>query len=212
MSDPYIYIDKNSLSAELCRDIIEIFEESPTHKAKTIGGVNEKILKARQCFSSDLEAHPRWPQISNFISNEAQKALTKYISIIDKKLYDSLGYQSFNKLIYKGFHINKYSRDVAGEYHYHTDRHTTVENHERCITFIWYLNDVAVGGETEFRGDFAVKPEVGKLILFPSTWTYPHSSKPVISNDKYIMVGWFLLDINQEKDNINKEKQKNIKG
>jgi len=193
MDDPYIYIDKNSLSPELCRDIIEIFEETPNEPAKTLGGLNE-ILRARQCSNINLKSHPIWTQINTFLTNEVSNALHKYIYNIDKQLPDSEGYQSFNKLIYQGFHINKYSCDVSGRYGYHVDCHINKENLERCITFIWYLNDVTIGGETEFRGRFAVKPETGKLLLFPATWTYPHSSKPVISNDKYIIVGWFLVD------------------
>ena len=66
---------------------------------------------------------------------------------------------------------------------------------ERYITFIWYLNDVSEGGETEMKGNIRIKPEAGKLLLFPSTWTYPHCSRPTISNDKYAIVGWILRSI-----------------
>jgi hypothetical protein len=56
---------------------------------------------------------------------------------------------------------------------------------------LWYLNTVNDGGETEILGDIIVKPEAGKLLLFPASWTFPHRGKMPISEDKYIVTGWF---------------------
>jgi hypothetical protein len=39
-----------------------------------------------------------------------------------------------------------------------------------------------------------VKPEAGKLLFFPATWTYPHRGMMPISNDKYIITGWIYLN------------------
>ena len=58
----------------------------------------------------------------------------------------------------------------------------------------WYLNDVEDGGETEFCGDFTIRPEVGKLIFFPASWCYPHRGKMPISGDKYIITGWLHIN------------------
>ena len=66
----------------------------------------------------------------------------------------------------------------------------------RIITFLWYLNTVEEGGETEFfNGRISIKPEKGKLLLFPSTWTYIHRGNMPISNDKYILTGWIYCDM-----------------
>ena len=59
---------------------------------------------------------------------------------------------------------------------------------------MWYLNDVEIGGETDFI-NFKIKPTTGKLVIFPSTWTYPHCANIPISNDKYIITGWFVNNI-----------------
>jgi hypothetical protein len=56
---------------------------------------------------------------------------------------------------------------------------------------MWYLNDVEEGGETEFFGNYKIKPETGKFVLFPATWTYPHAALVPRSGDKYIITGWF---------------------
>mgnify|MGYP003346154397 CR=1 FL=1 len=33
-----------------------------------------------------------------------------------------------------------------------------------------------------------VKPEAGKVVIFPPTWMYPHNGKMPMDNDKYIMM------------------------
>ena len=52
------------------------------------------------------------------------------------------------------------------------------------------MNDIEEGGETYFYNG-KVKPEAGKLILFPATWTYNHKGNMPKSDDKYIITGWF---------------------
>jgi len=67
-----------------------------------------------------------------------------------------------------------------------------IKNCVRILTYIWFLNDVSEGGEIEFGNkDLIVKPEVGKLIIFPSTWTYSYKQNYPLSNDKYLIIGGF---------------------
>jgi hypothetical protein len=189
--DPYIYINKHSLSPELCKDIIEIYEKTQNkHKASTLGGINEDILKALQCPINNI-TDKDWPVIHDLLISELHRNLDTYANIIDKQIGDGNIYQHLNRIIYNGCYINKYECINEGKYDYHIDRYFIKEmDQERHITFIWYLNDVEEGGETEMKGNIRIKPESGKLLLFPSTWTYPHCSRKTISNDKYVIVGW----------------------
>jgi hypothetical protein len=61
----------------------------------------------------------------------------------------------------------------------------------RATTFIIYLNDVEEGGETEmlYKPE-RIKPEVGKLFMFPANYMWTHRGNPPISNTKYILTGW----------------------
>lgn len=197
--DPYIYINRNSLSSDICKDIIEIYEKTQNkHRATTIGGLNEDVLSALQCPSHNI-TDDEWPTIHSFLLRELTNNLKTYAKVLDSQIGDGNIYRHMKddlKLIYNEFHINKYESNNGGKYDYHIDRYLNKEmNDERHITFIWYLNDVIEGGETEIKGNIKIKPETGKLLLFPSTWTYPHCSRPTISNDKYAIVGWLLRDI-----------------
>ena len=192
--DPYIYINRNSLSSDICKDIIEIYEKTQNkHRATTIGGLNEDVLRAFQCPIQNI-TDDEWPTIHSFLLQELTNNLKTYAKVLDSQIGDGNIYRHMkDDLKYNEFHINKYESNNGGKYDYHIDRYFNKEmNEERHITFIWYLNDVTEGGETEMKGHIKIKPEVGKLLLFPSTWTYPHCSRPTISNDKYAIVGWLM--------------------
>ncbi len=183
MEDPFIYINNNSLSKELCDDIIEIYEKCDIrYKSLTVGGFNPNILKANMCECKEI-SDKKWIDIDKCLKNELIYNLGKYIKQIDTDKY-----QHFFSFNITGFRIQKYDINDSGMYTFHMDELIEYET-LRKITFIWYLNDVYDGGETAFYNK-KIQPTVGKLLLFPSTWTYPHSSIPVISNNKYIIVGW----------------------
>lgn len=64
----------------------------------------------------------------------------------------------------------------------------------RYLVFLWYLNDVAEGGETAFVDlDLAVRPKAGRLLVFPPYWMYQHEGRPPISGDKYILSTYLLF-------------------
>ena len=64
----------------------------------------------------------------------------------------------------------------------------------RYMVFLWYLNDVAEGGETEFV-DIGVKVQAraGRLLMFPPYWMFQHAGLPPLSNDKYIVSTYLMF-------------------
>ena len=54
-----------------------------------------------------------------------------------------------------------------------------------------FLNNVEDGGNTTFPYfDLTIKPEKGKLLIWPAEWTHTHCGEKVHSDVKYIMTGW----------------------
>jgi hypothetical protein len=126
---------------------------------------------------TSISIYPQLPEDEKESMNSSRKS-KKYNIIPCNTLFDI------------AFMIQKYEKNV-GKYTYHNDFHIDyISKSYRIITFLWYLNDVDEGGETEFWGNYKIKPEAGKLILFPATWTFPHTGKMPLSNDKYIITGW----------------------
>jgi hypothetical protein len=71
-------------------------------------------------------------------------------------------------------------------YHWHHDQ--SRNSHWKLFTYIIYLNDVEEdsGGTTEFSCGKNIQPKVGKIVFFPSTWTYFHRGKTLEKGVKYI--------------------------
>jgi Rps23 Pro-64 3,4-dihydroxylase Tpa1-like proline 4-hydroxylase len=99
-----------------------------------------------------------------------------------------------NGLFFETIMIQKYKSN-KGRYVYHNDFSSESDQKRyRVLTYIYYLNDVDEGGETQFWDNYKVNPQKGKLVLFPASWTYPHSGLMPISHDKYIITGWIYTN------------------
>lgn len=189
----YIYSNNNSISRELCADIIDMFEkENDKYEGVTMNGLDKKVKDTTDFIIP--KNSEKWNKLHSFLSDELTRNLTTYLTQLNNN--NNLSFFKNKEITIKHFQIQRYTAKI-GKYIYHNDADIDVqENKYRIITFLWYLNTVNEGGETEFNGDFLVKPEVGKLILFPATWTFPHCGKMPISNDKYILTGWIYSNIN----------------
>jgi len=138
------------------------------------------------------------------------------VDIIGEKYYDSsfplnanLG--NFLKKMFDNCYIhyrNKYS--ILNELHSHSIRNVLLQKtkpgegyhkwhcendhtarKDRVCAFMLYLNDVEEGGKTEFLyQNIKIKPEEGKLLIWPAQFTHTHRGNSPISNNKYILTGW----------------------
>jgi hypothetical protein len=182
LTDPYYYIDKNALSKETCKGIIDLFESLPQHKGITGGGLNTDMKRTYEVLiEGDL-----WKEYDDILCKSLYRAVDDYsIHLINKCNNSTLMDKTLTD---KGYQIQKYIK-YDGFYKWHSDERINNEKSARTITFLWYLNDVEEGGETYFYNG-KVKPEAGKLILFPATWTYNHKGNMPKSDDKYIITGW----------------------
>lgn len=86
---------------------------------------------------------------------------------------------------HSGTHLLKY--EAADHYVPHRDTGLGFEG--RYFSVVCYLNDDFTGGRTLFPTlNYAVTPEAGQAILFPSN--YLHGSEPVVSGKKLVFVSW----------------------
>ena len=202
--EKYIYINKKSLSAEVCCDLIELFEnEERKYDGVTHGGVQKNIKDTKDFIIPENE--PKWYKYYQLFHNELTRNLQLYLNKLNKN--DSFKNENQNTTsVYKYFENTTISQSIfmiqryimnEGRYVYHNDFSIDLKNKKnRVITYLWYLNDVLEGGETDFPDlNLKVKPETGKLVLFPATWDFPHCGKMPISSNKYIVTGWLYMDI-----------------
>jgi len=192
---------RHSIPQPLCDTIINMFEcEDTKYEGLTLGGVQKDIKNTTDfCIPKENE---KWNKIENFLYKELYSKIKKYTYTINQKLnivsennYNINFSIFFDKSIFTdNFMIQKYEKN-KGKYIYHNDfaLHNGIDKSYRVITFLWYLNYVEEGGETIFWNNYKIQPEKGKLLLFPSSWPYPHTGKIPISSDKYIITGWLYF-------------------
>ena len=99
-----------------------------------------------------------------------------------------------SKTFYPSFNIQKYEKQKGHYNGWHVEK-DNIDTSSRAFVFILYLNDVEMGGHTEFLFDnngeyFKVQPKAGRLIIHPSSWPYIHRGNVPISNNKYIVTTW----------------------
>ena len=191
--DKYIYVKENSLSIEICKDIIEIFNDNAANRRYGVCGMTKYQPEIKDTIDCTITANnPLWETIYQLLVNELNIQFKEYLNKIDTDVYKHLKVSGYMRGTC--FQMQKYEKN-KGKFTYHVDSSYDLKLKEaRVLVYMWYLNDVEVGGETEIT-DYIIKPTAGKLVMFPSLWTYPHCGNMPISDDKYIITGWIVHNL-----------------
>ena len=92
----------------------------------------------------------------------------------------------------------KYDINKGGYPYWHSEVYPQAGHNEalhRVLLFMFYLNDVEEGGETEFLyQSIRVKPKQGTMVVCPSSFTHTHRGNPPLKGDKYMINGWVEYD------------------
>ena len=190
--ESFIKTIPESLSKSLCYDIIDIFNKDPFKYQGVCGsGVN---LKVKKTIDTQIDNNERWKRIRKTLSKELSFQLKNYFKEIESMNPDLWKpcIENINYLRCETFQLQRYIKG-EGIFNYHSDEKIDKMGDtykSRIVTYLWYLNDVEEGGETIIFDNVKIKPEAGKLLLFPASWMFPHCGKMPISDDKYIITGW----------------------
>ena len=182
--DNYIHVFNDAISSDFCDEIIEEYDDPEDWKPGTIN--DYEVNDYRKCevvyLSQDeiLEKNLKTrKKIDERLFNIITDHLKKYL-----ENYDSLGYVQIKEDT--GYMLLRYK---TGDYvKKHVD--TSSEQH-RTLSCSLILNDDYDGGEMSFF-DGEVKPDLkrGDLVIFPSSFTYPHEVLPVKSGTRYSIITW----------------------
>lgn len=204
--EDFLYVNNNSLSKQLCKLIIINYE---SEEKKRVGCTSHGV-DVNHKFTTDFDipnSGEKWEKVYKVLSDELDRNVKKYIFSLNNKIQESVKEEKFQffvnrVLINRGFMMQRYIKEL-GDFKYHDDFSMTFgkgRDEYRLITFIWYLNDVEDGGETEVFGKYRIKPEAGKILLFPASWTFPHRGIVPKSDNKYIITGWLYATMNEFKN------------
>ena len=182
--DTFIFERRNALPDSFCEEVVRRFEASPQYQHRgRIGQLQERDKSVKKTTDLVVSGKEDWKDVDQVFFRCVAAALGEFRETFPyfKGPFKDLGYQ-----------VQRYR---AGEYyHWHIDGGSH-QFAQRQLVVLWYLNDVpGPGGETEFLYQgVSVRPERGKMVLFPPFWTHEHRAVQLQQGVKYIATTWVVF-------------------
>lgn len=184
-----INIYKNIFTADQCSEIINKLEKNLSGDTKyswqgaLVTEGHEEILDARNCLDFKIGHGCLGPE------DDSNRELYE----VHKTSFDGLypcveDYGHYWGVVMRYYEVFNYVKYEGNGKHFavHADHGPA---YVTTVSAVAYLNDDYTGGEIVFpRFGLSIKPEVGDLVVFPSTFIYEHSSEPIIDGTKYSIV------------------------
>ena len=190
---PHFIGSWNIKNNDLCKQIINFFEENKTLHGKGVIGSGIDQTKKK---TTDIGINP------HDLKNDKFKCFNNYMDELHKCFIDYQHQWPFMKSIIKdvdigSFNVQKYSKsDHFSEVH--TER-SNPQHSERIFAWMTYLNDVDDGGKTNFTHyGIKIKPVIGKTLIWPAEWTHAHCGEILDNGEKYIITGWMNFPYSKE--------------
>lgn len=180
----FIFERPGALPPVFCDEVVRRFEAHPEqHHAGRIGQTQHKDQGTKRTTDLVVSDKDDWKDVDQLFFRALAAAMQEFRETFPyfKGPFKDMGYQ-----------VQRYR---AGEYyHWHIDGGSH-QFSQRQLVAIWYLNDVpGPGGETEFLyQDVKIRPERGKLVLFPPFWTHEHRAVELRQGVKYIATTWVVF-------------------
>ncbi len=180
----YVRCYDNALPAELCAGLIAGFEQT-----RALQEANGRGLRAGLDHSAWTELNLTRladPAMQGFFFAQVDTYLERYNTEVPLTLPIPPSRRTADLV------IKRYRKETEERFQPHFDSINEAAN--RYLVFLWYLNDVVEGGETEFCDlGVRVQARAGRLLMFPPYWMYQHAGLPPRSNDKYILSTYLLF-------------------
>lgn len=175
------FIEQYQIDQELCKKIIEYFEESPFKRPGCSGG-KTSVNKDNKNSTDIVFYGPLYENYMKELDECVQKYKKKYV-------YCDKAHELWS--VYPKTNIQRY---LPGEGYYglHCERAEGYgEGSRRHLVFMTYLNDVTDDGETFFYyQNLKIKPKTGLTLIWPVDWTHTHCGIVSNTQTKYIVTGW----------------------
>lgn len=180
----YVQIFDNALPAPFCEQLILSFKQSAERHVIRPPGWRDG-LDASSWTELDISALAD-DAFKGFFYKQIEDYLARYNQILGLTLPVP------GSPLISDMRIKRYIAGSGEGFQPHFDSIYEVAN--RYLVFLWYLNDVSEGGDTEFC-DIGIKvaARTGRLVVFPPYWMYQHAGRPPVSNDKYILSMYLLF-------------------
>ena len=192
----FIYECEDVFPESFCNRVIDKFEKSDLKMDGRTGHTNSSAHPAKKSTDLRIYDEPEWVEEERYFHDTIRKAMKNYETFLLKmNIDDEVKKEMSEILMCSHIHPPQIQRTEPGQYyHWHHDQRAPY-NWDR-FTYIIYLNDVEKdsGGTTNFSCGKTIQPRVGKIVFFPSTWTYFHRGKTLEKGVKYIATNALMLE------------------
>ena len=181
----YVRTYDNVLPKVFCDSTIKKFEKHTAQQKET-------YLEGHRSFT-EINLNENiviWKKEIDYLIDTMQTSLKQYKEDVG---IDSMSWPQ--KHGYEQLRMKRYLPNDKDEFKFHVDVQDYASA-RRFLVYFWYLNDVEEGGETAFQLNqrqpvkLKVKPQAGKLLMFPPLWTHPHVAFKPVGEPKYIIGGY----------------------
>jgi prolyl 4-hydroxylase len=180
----YLQCFDNALAPELCAQMVDSFEKLARLHTRNGRGVMSQLGESSWTEMNVTRAGDA--DLQGFFRGQIYHYLQRYNEVL--KL--TLPIPSRERI--ENLRIKRYFVESSDQFQPHFDSLDYTSN--RYLVFIWYLNDVAAGGETDFPDlGLRISAKAGRLLMFPPYWMFQHAGLPPKSNDKYIISTYLLF-------------------
>ena len=170
----YIIESKDSFTNDFCDEIINTFN---------INNIEQINDNRQKYYKTKLNKNNTKLKNIKYIEDTLFEVLNKNIEKYDIKR---------ELLLFNEYDFLKFEKNEG--YVSYLNDFKIIKNLYSFLNFIIFLNDVEEEGYLEIIGNYKIKPEKGKLIVFPSGWCFPYCHQIPISNDKYILFGNIYIE------------------
>lgn len=224
IDEQFVRVIDNAIPTALCQQFIQVFEHSANRKPGMTGGgvdldkkrssdvsimrhpefaeLNKQLMPLLSAQIIEYFKHFRFALIGPIGLTLAHPQTGKPVKVTSDN-FDEVGLPNIQNLVQYLFRIGdinaqKYQAGEGGYPYWHSENYPQKPHNDalhRMLLFMFYLNDVDDGGETDFfYQDLSIKPKAGRMVIAPAYFTHTHRGNVPVSNDKYILTSWVLFN------------------
>ncbi|GAB3027223.1 2OG-Fe(II) oxygenase [Bowmanella dokdonensis] len=220
----FVEVIDNVLPPALCQALIGQIDSSPNRQAgRTGGGVDtDKKVSEDVSIMRHPEFGQLLPQVLQHTTARLMDYFARYYFAligpigltvkhpqtgqpvkVTQDNFEEVARPNLQNLVQYLFRLGdinaqKYPHGRGGYPYWHSEVYPQTGSNDalhRILLFMFYLNDVAEGGETDFYyQDLSIKPRAGRMVIAPAYFTHTHRGNVPVSNDKYILTSWVLFN------------------
>jgi len=198
--DNFILEIPNFLPDNICNHLIDLFQKDVDNveSGELIYHYKGKPVRYDKAGKYlNISGLEKYKSIDNILFKYILEAGKIYINYLKDKFdinKKPLPHTFFNIINYhgakdRGYTMHKVERGKHYEWHIDHEPGGDDDSAYAFIQIIIYLNTLQPheGGCTQFINGRKVRPEIGKILMFPRSWTFPHSGEEVKAEYKFIM-------------------------